>query len=185
MIVAGWHSRILLLPTVWSRIARKLPSKAYPTAMLISLSRDGEAVAKAIDNFGLDSVRGSSANKRKKKDKGGAAALAETTRRLRTGSVVCITPDGPRGPAEKVLAGPVILAQRTGAAIIPYALACKPVWRLDTWDRFMIPMPFSRGSMVLGEPVFLSKTEDVEAGKRRVQAAMDEVHNRAEALIAR
>lgn len=184
LIVAAWHSRILLLPTIWSRTARKLPHKTYPAAMLISLSRDGEAVAKAIEHLGIDSVRGSSTNKRKKKDKGGRAALAEITRRLRAGSVVCITPDGPRGPAETVLAGPVILAQRTGAAIIPYALACKHAGRLDTWDRFMIPIPFSRGAMVLGDPVYVSKTEDLEAGKQRVQQAMDAVHSRAEDLIA-
>ncbi|MGB3624602.1 MAG: DUF374 domain-containing protein, partial [Henriciella sp.] len=60
LIVAAWHSRILLIPTIWSRIARKLDKKAYPTAMLISLSRDGEAVAKAITHLGLESVRGSS-----------------------------------------------------------------------------------------------------------------------------
>ena len=64
LIVAAWHSRVLLLPTIWSRIARKLPGKAYQTAMLISMSRDGEAVAKAVSHLGLETVRGSSAHKR-------------------------------------------------------------------------------------------------------------------------
>ncbi|WP_300378679.1 lysophospholipid acyltransferase family protein [Henriciella sp.] len=183
MIVAAWHSRILLLPTIWSRIARKLPGKAYPTSMLISLSRDGQAVAKAIEHLGLDAVRGSSTHKRKRKNKGGTAAIAETSRRLRSGSVVCITPDGPRGPAEKVQAGPVLLAQRTGAAIIPYALACKPARRLNTWDRFMIPLPFARGAMVIGAPVLIDKQEEASAGREKLQAAMDKAYVRAQALI--
>lgn len=184
LIVAAWHSRILLIPSIWSRIARKLPANAYQTSMLVSLSRDGEAVAKAVEQLGLDTVRGSSANKGKRKDKGGVAAIAEASRRLRSGSVVCITPDGPRGPAETVQAGPVLLAQRTGAAIIPYALAVRPVWRLDTWDRFMIPFPFSKGAMILGEPIQLSKTEQAEAGQARVQAAMDAVQHRADDIVS-
>ena len=183
LIVAAWHSRVLLLPTIWSRVARKLPEKAYPTSMLISLSRDGEAVAKAIEHLGLDSVRGSSTHKRKRKDKGGVAAIAETSRRLRSASVVCITPDGPRGPAEQVQPGPVLLAQRTGAAIIPYALAVKPVWRLDTWDRFMIPIPFSKGAMVIGDPVLIEKGGDADAGRAATQAAMDATYERAQTLV--
>ncbi|WP_143435256.1 lysophospholipid acyltransferase family protein [Henriciella aquimarina] len=182
LIVAAWHSRVLLLPTIWSRIARKLPEKPHPTAMLISLSRDGEAVARAITHLGLDSVRGSSTHKRKRKDKGGTAAIAETSRRLRAGSVVCITPDGPRGPAEQVQQGPVILAQRTGAAIVPYALHCKPVWRLDTWDRFMIPLPFTKGAMVIGEPFFVEKTDDTEQARQALDDRMQAVHQRASAL---
>lgn len=182
LIVAAWHSRVLLLPTIWSRIARKLSKKTYPTSMLISLSRDGEAVAKAIEHLGLDSVRGSSTHKRKRKDKGGVAAIAETSRRLRSGSVVCITPDGPRGPALQVQAGPVLLAQRTGAAIIPYALSVRPVWRLGTWDRFMIPVPFSRGAMVIGDPVLISKTDSAEAGQATAQAAMDAAYAKARQL---
>lgn len=185
LVVAAWHSRILLLPTIWSRIARKLPGKEYQTAMLISLSRDGEAVAKAIRLFGLDSVRGSSTHKRKRKDKGGVAAIAEASRRLRSGSVLCITPDGPRGPAETVQSGPVVLAQRSGAAIIPYAIECRPVHRLDTWDKFMIPFPFSRGAMVIGTPVIVRKGDSVEDDAARLEAAMKAAYARAAELIGK
>lgn len=185
LIVAAWHSRVLLLPTLWSRIARALPSKPHKTAMLISLSRDGEAVAKAISHLGLEAVRGSSAHKRKRKNKGGTAAIAETSRRLRSGSVVCITPDGPRGPAEQVQAGPVVLAQRTGAALIPYALDCKPVWRLDTWDRFMIPVPFSKGAMVIGAPIFVGRGDISEEARERLESEMRSVYARAAALVGK
>ena len=184
LIIAAWHSRVLLIPSIWSRIARKLPANAYQTAMLVSLSRDGESVARAVEQFGLDTIRGSSTHKRKRKDKGGVAAIAETSRRLRSGSVVCLTPDGPRGPAEQVQAGPVLLAQRAGAAILPAALSVKPAWRLDTWDRFMIPLPFSKGAMVLGEPLFIPKDETPEAGQARVQSAMAAVYARADDIVS-
>ncbi len=185
LIVAAWHSRVLLLPTIWSRIARKLPAKPYPTSMLISLSRDGQAVAKAIEHLGLDAVRGSSTHKKKRKDKGGVAAIAETSRRLRANSVVCITPDGPRGPAEEVQPGPIVLARRSGAAIIPYALDCRPVRRLETWDRFMIPLPFARGAMVIGEAVQVDNTATVEESRQAVAAAIDTVYARAAELLDR
>ena len=183
LVVAAWHSRILLIPTIWSRIARKLPGKEYQTAMLISLSRDGEAVAKAIRHFGLDSVRGSSTHKRKRKDKGGVAAIAEASRRLRSGSVLCITPDGPRGPKETVQPGPIVLAQRTGAAIIPYAIDCRPVRRLNTWDKFMIPFPFSRGAMVIGRPITVRKGDSVEEDAARLEAEMKAAYARAAELL--
>lgn len=183
LIVAAWHSRVLMLPTIWSRIARKLPKKQYPTAMLISLSRDGQAVAKAIEHLGLEAVRGSSTHKRKRKDKGGIAAIAETSRRLRANSVVCITPDGPRGPAEEVQPGPIVLAQRSGAAIIPYALDCRPVRRLNTWDRFMIPLPFARGAMILGAPISIDKSAPTEESRQKVAAAFDIVYARAAEIV--
>ena len=184
LIVAAWHSRVLLLPTIWSKVARKLPEKSFPTSMLISLSRDGEAVAKAIEHLGLDAVRGSSSHKRKRKDKGGAAAVAETSRRLRSGSVVCITPDGPRGPAEAVQPGTAIMALRADALIIPYALDCKPVFRLDTWDRFMIPLPFARGAMILGAPVALDRSAEKEERLRQIEDAMEAVHERAASIVS-
>jgi lysophospholipid acyltransferase (LPLAT)-like uncharacterized protein len=183
LIVAAWHSRILLLPTIWSRIARKLPEKSHPTAMLISMSRDGEAVAKAIRHLGLDAVRGSSTHKRKKKDKGGVAAIAETSRRLRAGSVVCVTPDGPRGPAELVQPGPIMLAQRSGARIVPYALDCKTVFRLNTWDKFMIPLPFTRGVMIIGDPIGIAKLDDKDAAVEVVGEAMRDAHRHATTLL--
>ncbi|MGB3624995.1 MAG: DUF374 domain-containing protein, partial [Henriciella sp.] len=123
-------------------------------------------------------------HKRKKKDKGGVAALAEASRRLRANSVLCITPDGPRGPAETVQPGPILLAQRTGAALIPYALDCRPVKRLNTWDNFMIPIPFARGAMVIGAPIFLERTDDVERARAQLADAMAVVHARAAAIIS-
>ncbi|MEL6285265.1 MAG: lysophospholipid acyltransferase family protein [Pseudomonadota bacterium] len=182
IMVAGWHSRILLLPSGWSWIRRTLPFEKKPTAMLISLSSDGEAVAKAITHLGLSAIRGSKSNKRKGKDKGGVRAIAETVRHLKAGGVVCVTPDGPRGPREEVGLGPVVLAQRAGVPVIPYGLAMRPAKTLSTWDRFLIPFPFGRGAIVWGRPMMLDPTADTDTLRKVLQSGMDDANRRAHLL---
>ena len=183
IIVAAWHSTILLLPSGWNRVIRKWMPPKTRVAMLISLSRDGEPVAKAIRHLGLEAVRGSSGNKKKNKDKGGMKALAETLRILKNGGGVCITPDGPRGPAEQAQLGPVIMSLRSGAPVLPYAIVSAPSKRLNSWDRFRIPYPFSRGAIVFGEPVY----PDTNLAKEGLRLALEERLNaatrRAEHLV--
>lgn len=162
IIIASWHSTILLLPSGWNRIIRKWPKQKTRSAMLISLSKEGEPVAKAIGHMGLEAVRGSSTHKKKKRDKGGMRALAEALKILKNSGGICITPDGPRGPAEIAQAGPIIMSQRTGAPILPYAIISAPSERLETWDRFRIPLPFTRGAIVFGDAVIPRDGADKE-----------------------
>jgi len=182
IIVAAWHSTILLLPSGWNRIIRKWPQQKTRSAMLISLSKDGEPVAKAIKHLGLEAVRGSSTHKRKKRDKGGMKALAEALRILKNGGGICITPDGPRGPAEVAQNGPVIMAQRTDAPILPYAIVSSPRKRLNTWDGFRIPYPFSRGALVFGEAVIPGPDDDRETLRQRLEDNLNTALVRAESL---
>ncbi len=151
--------------------------------MLISLSKDGEPVAKAIKHLGLEAVRGSSTHKRKKRDKGGMKALAEALRILKTGGGICITPDGPRGPAEVAQNGPIIMAQRSSAPILPYAIVSAPRHRLKTWDGFRIPYPFSRGALVFGEAVIPAKDEDRETLRQRLENNLNAAMQQAEGLV--
>lgn len=183
IIVASWHSTILLLPSGWNRIIRKWPRQKTRSAMLISLSKDGEPVAKAIKHLGLEAVRGSSTHKRKKRDKGGMKALAEALRILKTGGGICITPDGPRGPAEVAQNGPIIMAQRSSAPILPYAIVSAPRHRLKTWDGFRIPYPFSRGALVFGDAVIPAKDEDRETLRQRLENNLNAAMQQAEGLV--
>ncbi|MEO1321434.1 MAG: lysophospholipid acyltransferase family protein [Pseudomonadota bacterium] len=182
IIVASWHSTILLLPSGWNRIIRKWPQQKTRSAMLISLSKDGEPVAKAIKHLGLEAVRGSSTHKRKKRDKGGMKALAEALRILKNGGGICITPDGPRGPAEKAQNGPIIMAQRAGAPILPYAIVSAPRHRLSTWDGFRIPYPFSRGALVFGEAVIPTAESDRETLRQKLEDNLNTAMARAEIM---
>lgn len=183
VIIAAWHSTILLLPSGWNRIIRKWPNQKPRSAMLISLSRDGEPVARAIKHLGLEAVRGSSTHKRKKRDKGGQRALAEALRLLKTGGALCITPDGPRGPAEVAQSGPIIMAQRSGAPIMPYAIISQPERRLKTWDGFRIPLPFTRGAIVFGDAVHADPNLDREHLRQQLENNLNAALQRAEATL--
>ncbi|MCA8901609.1 MAG: DUF374 domain-containing protein [Hyphomonas sp.] len=184
VVIAAWHSRIMLLPTGWIRFIRGWKDRVNTGAMLISLSPDGEAVARAIDHLQLHAIRGSAANKKKNKDKGGVKAIAQAVRMLRNGHAVCITPDGPRGPAQKVSLGALMIAQRAGTPVVPYALSVRPAWRLDTWDRFIIPFPFTRGAIVLGAPIDTARTIPLEDLQSELQQQLDAATDRADMLAA-
>jgi lysophospholipid acyltransferase (LPLAT)-like uncharacterized protein len=182
LIVAAWHSTILLLPSGWTRLIRKWQPQKTKAAMLISLSKDGEPVAKAIKHLGLDAVRGSSTFKKKSRDKGGMRALAEALRIIKNGGVICITPDGPRGPAQVAQNGPVVMAQRTGAPILPYAIVSSPEKRLKTWDRFRIPYPFTRGAIIFGEIILPTPDDTRETLRQKLEDSLNAATVRAEAI---
>jgi len=182
IIVAAWHSTILTLPTAWTRYMRHWPGRRAPSAMMISLSADGEPVARAIKHLGLTSIRGSSGYKRKRRDKGGGAAIAEATKLLKAGGALCITPDGPRGPRQRAGLGPILIAKRTNAAILPYALATAPSKRLSTWDRFQIPLPFARGAIVFGQAITMEGAATPEALRLKLEAELNAATLHAETL---
>lgn len=182
LVVAAWHSTILTLPTAWTRYLRHWPGRKASSAMLISMSPDGESVARAIQYLGLKSIRGSSHYKRKNRDKGGGAALSEAVRLLKAGGAVCITPDGPRGPRQRSGLGPILIAKRANSAILPYALATSPSKRLSTWDRFQIPLPFARGAIVFGETIDTAMPGTPEDMRHLLETRLNDATKRAEIL---
>ena len=128
-----WHSRFLIVPYAW----RKLTQGRREAVILTSASKDGDMVARSMAAFGLGAVRGSSSRR-------GVAALVGLRRALQQGSDVCITPDGPKGPRYQLQPGFIALVQATGAPVVPVHIRFHSAWRLRTWDRFVIPKPFSR-----------------------------------------
>ena len=137
-----WHSRIGLSPSCWP-LHRAQPAKA-----LISLSADGEFIAKAVARQGFPAVRGSSANKDKAdRAKGGSQALRDGLTQLKVGALA-ITPDGPRGPANVMAEGTTLLAKLSGAPVLLIGMSCHPAIRLDSWDRAVLPLPFGKGAIV-------------------------------------
>jgi lysophospholipid acyltransferase (LPLAT)-like uncharacterized protein len=162
-IGALWHNRLLLLPFA---IHRFVPHRQG--AALISASRDGAWLAKLVRRFGFMVVRGSSSRK-------GAAAILQLAEVIATGHDVVITPDGPRGPAYRPGGGIILLAQKTGARIVPLNLEFSGCWRLRSWDRFILPHPFARVRFILGERHEVALTPDeatFERERERLQSAM-------------
>ena len=184
MIAAAWHSRILLLPTGYTRFVRKRAKSGNKLGILISLSRDGAFVARAAEMLGVQVIRGSAGNKKKKdKNKGGITAIKEAGEMLENGGAVCITVDGPRGPRQRVSPGAILLAQRKGVPILTYALAASPAKRLNSWDHFVLPMPFGKGALVIGEIIEAPRGMDVDTLRLRVEGALNAATERAEMLV--
>ncbi|MDP3802294.1 lysophospholipid acyltransferase family protein [Brevundimonas sp.] len=142
VLCAFWHSRIGLSPACWPL------DRAQSAKALISLSPDGQFIARAVARQGFPAIRGSSSNKDKAdRAKGGSQALRDGLRQLKVGGLA-ITPDGPRGPMREMAEGLPLLAKLSKAPVLFIGLSCKPAIRLASWDRALLPLPFGRGAIV-------------------------------------
>ena len=142
VICTFWHSRIGLSPACWPL------DRAQPAKALISLSPDGQFIARAVALQGFPAVRGSSANKDKADAaKGGSRALRDGLKQLKVGALA-ITPDGPRGPVRVMAEGMPLMARMSGAPVLFIGMSCNPAVRLSSWDRALLPLPFGRGAIV-------------------------------------
>ena len=166
LIGAAWHNRLLFLPFA---LRRFLPQRRG--AALVSASRDGAWFAKLVQRYGFDVVRGSSSRK-------GAAAMLQLADAIAGGGDAVITPDGPRGPAYRLGGGLIMLAQKSGAAIVPLNLEFSSYWRLHSWDRFILPRPFCKARFVLGERCHVALSggeEGFERERECIRSAMMEI----------
>ncbi len=178
VIVVFWHNRIMMAPLTW-------PDDAPTPRTLVSRSADGDVIAAAAAKLDIGAVRGSSANlKKKAKGKGALAAFREMARHVNAGGCMALTPDGPRGPRMRLQEGVIRLAQLTGAPVLPMAWSTTRRKTFQSWDRFILPAPFSEGVVVWGEPLHAPRDAD-EAGldsfRRSAEAALIAVADRADA----
>ena len=142
VLCAFWHSRIGLSPACWPL------DRAQSPKALISLSPDGQFIARAVARLGFPAIRGSSSNKDKADQaKGGSQALRDGLRHLKGGGLA-VTPDGPRGPVREMAEGFPLLAKLSGAPVLFVGLSCNPAIRLNSWDRAVLPLPFGKGAIV-------------------------------------
>ena len=146
VIIAVWHGRMLL--PIYHFRNRKFTS-------LVSLHRDGELITRVVTKLGYIIRRGSPRE-------GGWEGFTAMCRDIRNGRVVSIFPDGPTGPRYNLKDGVIQLARITGASIFPMTFSAKSNWRAGSWDRFMIMKPFSRGIIMVGEPITIPRQLDNE-----------------------
>src|SRR5215469_10439747 len=162
-LAAFWHGRILVMPFAWHGRTK--------FHMLISSHADGRIIAGAVSYFGIEWIAGSSSE-------GGGAALRAMLRHLKAGDGVGITPDGPDGPAMIAKPGIVAAARLAKAAVLPVSYATR--WRriLGSWDRFHLPLPFSRGIMIYGPPIEIGEASDaaaLEAARLRIEQGLNAI----------
>ncbi len=158
-IVCFWHGRIA--PSMGARSCYH-PQRRIRA--IISLSEDGEFIARAMEMMQVPAFRGSTRRtKDPRRRHSGAAAYRQSLDWLGEGGILALTPDGPRGPAEQMAEGPVRMASRTGAEVLLIGLASRPALRLKSWDRMELPLPFGRGVVAFDGPLRAPEDLDAEA----------------------
>lgn len=157
-----WHNRLALSVMLYHRFVQRLQPERRMAA-IASASRDGAMLARVIELLGVRPVRGSSSRR-------GAQALLEMGTLAEQGYDLAVTPDGPRGPRYQLQPGVVGLAAATG---LPLLLAsCHVAWKKEapSWDRFQIPLPFSRVRVFLSDPIRVPRDlNDHEREERRAE----------------
>lgn len=148
---------------------------------LFSLSNDGELQSRVFSLLGYRVIRGSTG-------RGGERAAVEAIRVLRKGDTLAITPDGPRGPAGEIQGGALLMARKSGAALVPIGASAGRRWLIGTWDRYLMPKPFARASIRFGEPIWISPDADeaeIEQVREKLAAAMNRLQDEAEQDVGR
>ncbi len=145
-----WHNRALLVPAFYRKLRPKKPGVVFTSA-----SRDGSLLARVVQSFGFESVRGSSSRR-------GTAALRGLVAHLKQGRDAGVTPDGPRGPCYHLQPGVVTASLLTGVPLLPMRINYDACWRLKSWDRFIIPKPGATATLRLG-PLLTCEGRDAEA----------------------
>lgn len=147
VIIALWHNRIFAVILAY---LRKYPVDRRGLFILTSPSRDGEILTEVMATFCIGSIRGSTSRR-------GSQALLELTTKLQQGFDIAITPDGPRGPQYYLHPGLLLLARTTGARILPIHAHFSHAITLKSWDKFRIPLPFSRVDVIIAPYEVLAK----------------------------
>ena len=178
IVLVFWHENLFTLPWYLSRLTRLGVGVTY----LVSPSVDGEYAVRLLDVIGGRAVRGSAT-------RSGTRAIRGLYRVIvkEDGSPV-VAADGPRGPSRRCKQGPVVLAQLTGARIVPLAAAARRAVRLTTWDRMPIPLPFTTVAVEVGEPVAVPEgltDDELESWRCRLEAAINELGDRAAERVSR
>ena len=131
-VCVTWHSELLMSPQAYRQI-----HKTQKSAAIISQHSDGQLIASTLNMLGIRPLRGSS-------KKGAKKVLLEAFRAVKNGEEVLITPDGPRGPRHSMSDGAIGLAVKSALPIFVMNYKASSYWQLKSWDKFVIPKPFSR-----------------------------------------
>lgn len=144
MIFSFWHDELFAAPPL---------RKNLRIITVVSRSRDAEFLARTLRSLGVETARGSSS-------RGGTAALLQTAKYIKENRChACVTIDGPRGPRHEVKDGVFFLARHAEAPLVPFRVFYKRAKVFASWDKFQLPLPFTRVCLVFGEPYFLSSKD--------------------------
>jgi len=170
LIAAVWHQRFL------PALAYVTKFRNFKPIVMISQSSDGELIASLAERLGLVPVRGSST-------RGGREALMAMLRAIKKNPGVIHIVDGPTGPKGVVKPGLTAMAQVTGAPIFPVIISAEKAWVMRSWDRFLVPKPFSTVTIRWGEPFVVprgTRSDQLEEFRKQVERLLLEDHAEAD-----
>ncbi len=177
VLLSFWHNRVFALGYF---LYQHLHRRGLDITLLASHSRDGELVTRVCQRWDVHTVRGSAS-------RGGLQAMRGLHKAItRRGSSPIMIPDGPRGPIYEFKVGVAVLAQTSRAPILPIGVAAKRFWRLRSWDRIIVPWPWTRVAVVVGEPQYVSRelsADELEAERARLEGLLDELTLQAEEAV--
>ncbi len=159
-LIAFWHGEILMNPFLYKKFMKNVKM-----SLMISDHFDGELIARTASYFDFGIVRGSST-------RGGIKALKESFRLIDQGESIAITPDGPRGPRRSVADGIVAIAQKKDLPIVVYRYSASSFWEMKSWDKFIIPKPFSTLEFYASEPFYITGLSK-DAAKELIQERLN------------
>ena len=172
-LLCCWHQR-LVYSVGWLLGAR---SRGLRPGFLVSPSRDGELTAAVVGGLGATVLRGSA-------NRTGARAFRDMYATLKAGVSPIIAADGPHGPATQAKPGTPMLAQMTRAPMLPVSFAADRYWQLKSWDRMIIPKPFARVVVIIGEPLACERGETPDAVATTLGERLDAITAEADAQCA-
>jgi lysophospholipid acyltransferase (LPLAT)-like uncharacterized protein len=167
-----WHNRIAMMPFSW-------PMSEIPLHVLASAHRDGQIVTGAMGRFGVDTISIESRQ-------GAVNASRKVVKLLKSGQYIGITPDGPRGPRQRVKVGTLQMARlaQVPVAMVSYATSKRKL--LGSWDKFCFPLPFSKGVIIWGPSLYVPRqitAPDLEALRLDIERQMLNLNNEADRLV--
>ncbi len=166
-VYAFWHNRILMGP-----FATRTPH--CDVVPVVSASKDGEYITRTVAKLGhIHAVRGSSS-------RGGKDALKGAITQLRKGRVMAVTPDGPLGPVYKAKDGAVVMARLANVPIVPFAYNCSRKKVVNSWDKFIIPMPCARHVFIFGRTIYVGKGENIQTKRQELEEELNRITKQAD-----
>lgn len=170
-----WHQHHILC----SRMLRDWIRRGFNACFLISASVDGEVPERIARSWGARVIRGSA-------NQTGALVLRDMQKMMKDGVSIVTTADGPNGPKYEFKPGAVLMARIGGAPLVPLSCAADRAWYLNRWDNFMIPKPFARVVLAVGEPIAVPATasmNDLEQYRTRMENATNSLMEESKRLL--
>jgi lysophospholipid acyltransferase (LPLAT)-like uncharacterized protein len=184
LIVVFWHNRMMMIPFVAQKLKKLCPDYNFMT--LASRHGDGRVVGKIMEKFGLISILGSSKDGRKSSRGINIKSFRKIFDGLKSGHSLGLTPDGPRGPNQKINGEIINIARISQAGILAISYSSSRFKRLNSWDKFTIPLPFSTLCFYFDKDVILvdknASSEEIEKIRITVQERMDFIQERSQEM---